>query len=138
MGKIEQPKKIRTEDFTESEQSLASKISDPFNDLADSFYYSLTKSLDFDNMNRDLVSVNVNIGPTGLVTNLPQIRCNLRTGTPRGVSVIRALNSINPNVFPTGAPFVSYTVINQNTIQLQAVTGLQNNSQYVLTLELIG
>jgi len=41
-------------------------------------------------------------------------------------------------VFPTGAPFLSYTVVSQNVIQVLAVTGLQNNSQYVLTLELIG
>jgi hypothetical protein len=139
MARIEIPKKIRTEDFTTDEQTIIAKISDPFNDLADAFYFALTKSIDFENLNRDLVTVNVNIGATGQVSNLPQVRHSLQTGAPRGVNVIRAINSKSPNtVFPTGAPFLSYTVVSQNVIQVLAVTGLQNNSQYVLTLELIG
>lgn len=137
MGKIEQPKKIRVDDFTDETRDIAERFSEPFNDLADSFYYSLTKSLDFDNLNRDLVTVNVNINSTGKVSNLPQIRYNLRT-RPRGVACVSAVNLLNPNIYPAAAPFVSWTINANNNLQVLNVTGLQNNSQYLLTLEIIG
>jgi hypothetical protein len=138
MAKIQQPKKIRAEDFTGEEQQIITKISDPFNDLADSFYFALTKSLDFTNMNRDSVTVTVNIDGSGAVSNLPRVKFNLRTGSPQMVLCGRAQNIINPNIYPTNAPFISYTVINADTIQIQHVTGLPVNSQFLLTLELIG
>lgn len=139
MAKIELPKKIRAEDYPQDQQSIISKLSDPFNDLADSFYNALTKSLDFSNMNRDLVQVNVVIDGTGKVSNLPQVRFNLRSGAPKGVTCVRAFNSVNPNIFPTSSPFVNWTATNTpNTIQILSVTGLPVNSQFILTLELIG
>lgn len=138
MAKIELPKKIRAEDYPQDQQAIISKISDPFNDLADSFYGALTKSLDFANMNRDLVQVSINVDGTGAVSNQPQVRYNLRTGSPRGVTCVRAFNSTNPNVFPTGAPFVNWTVATTNTIQILSVTNLPINSQFTLTLEIIG
>ena len=137
MGKVQIPKKIRAEDFKSDDQALISKLSYPFNDLADSFYFNLNKALDFDNMNRDLINVNVNINATGGVANLPQVKYNLRT-KPRGVVCVNAVNSVNPNIYPTQSPFVSWSLNSDGTLQILNVTGLQVNSQYILTLEIIG
>lgn len=137
MGKIEQPKKLRAEDFEEKDRSIISKLADVVNDLADSFYYSQIKSVDFDNLNRDLVQVNVNINGTGKVSNLPQVKFNLRS-QPRGVNVVRAVNQNNPLIPPTNSPFVTWSLNSNGTMQILNVTGLPNNSQYVLTLEIIG
>lgn len=137
MAKIQQPKKLRAEDFQGENQQFVQQFAYIFNDLADSFYFSLIKSLDFENMNRDLVQVNVNIGSSGQVTNLPQIKYNLKNA-PKGVSCVRAINQTNPTIFPTQSPFVSWGLLNNGNMQILNVTGLQDNSQYVLTLEIIG
>lgn len=137
MGKVEIPKKVRAEDYKPEERDLIARLSDVINDLADSFYFEMTKSLDFENLNRDLVTVTVNINGVGRVSNLPQVRYNLRS-RPRGVTCVAATNLANPNIYPTGAPFVSWTITSNNNLQVLNVTGLQNNSQYLLTLEIIG
>ncbi len=138
MSKIQTPKKLRAEDFAADDRDLVSKIAFIFNDLADSFYFALNKSLDENNLNQDIVSVIVNIDGTGAVSNLPLVKYNLRN-KPRGILCIRAVNVNSPNTYPTQAPFVSWDVGSAaSTVQILAVSGLQNNSQYSLTLQIIG
>jgi hypothetical protein len=53
------------------------------------------------------------------------------------MSVVSASNQTNPGIYPTAAPFVSFTY-SGDIVTILNITGLQANSQYSLTLELIG
>lgn len=138
MAKIQAPKRIRAEDFAEDERSLVSKLGFVVNSFMDDVYNALNSNLDFNNLNRQLVTLDVRMGPglTPAVLNSPQIKHTLR-GRPIGISCIKAQNLVSPLVFPLSTPFVSFT-FNENIITLLAIAGLQADSEYRLTLEIIG
>ncbi len=135
MGKIQIPKDIRSEDFKEEERALVDKIAGSYNEFSRDVYRVLTNGLDYDNLNRQVATVIVTMSATGTVTQEPKIKLTT-AGRIRGVQVLNAVNVNNINVYPTGAPFVSWSV-NSNLLTILNITGLQPNSQYQLTLEFI-
>lgn len=138
MAKIQAPKRIRAEDFAEDERSLIGKLAFIVNSFMDDVYNALNSNLDFNNLNRQLVSLDIRMGSgaTPAVLNSPQIRHTLR-GRPVGINCIKAQNLNNTLVYPLATPFVNFT-FNENIITLLAITGLQADSEYRLTLEIIG
>ena len=133
--KIQIPRKIRTEDFESEDQAVAGKIGDMYNPNADEIYQVLNGRIDFDNLNRQKVDVLVQLDSAGALRALPSIKTTV-AGRVSGLNLIRAVNIDNPGIFPTQAPWVSFTT-NGNLLTISNVSGLQPNSQYRLTLELI-
>lgn len=134
MSKLQIPKKLRVEDFEQDDQALISKIAFVYNVFADEVYNTLNKNIDYDNLNRQFVTINVFIDNTGKLINPPQIK-TLLNGRVRGLNVLNAINLIDSSIYPTTAPFISWT-INSDILTILNITGLQNNSQYSLSLEL--
>lgn len=133
--KIQTPKKIRTEDFESEYTELINKVGDAYNSFVDEVYQVLNGRVDFDNLSRQLVDVTIVIDSAGKMVSTPQIKLNLAVRL-RGINVVRAVNLINPNTYPTNSPFVSFVATN-TVLTIVNVTGLQNGSQYQLTLELL-
>jgi hypothetical protein len=136
MSKLEIPSKIRAENFKEEDRDVASKIGAIYNLFADELYSLLNKGLGYDNLNRQIVTINVVIDASSKIVNPPAVKLNLIGGV-KGIVCIGAICTSNNLLYPTSTPFISGTV-NNNTLIIQNVTGLQANSQYSLTLELIG
>jgi hypothetical protein len=134
--KIQIPQRIRAEDYKSDEQDMVSKLARVISPFLDNVYAVLNKGIDFDNLNRQLVDIDITIDSSGNLVNPPQIK-NTTNGSLRGINVINAINLVKPGVYPTTSPFVSWS-INGNIINVLNVTGLQASSQYRLTLELIG
>lgn len=137
MPKIQQPKRIRIEDFKEENKDLISKLSDLVVPFMDDVFRVLDGNIDFDNLNRQIVDIEVMIDASGKVVNNPQIKTTFKTQKVRGVNVINAVNLVNSSVYPTSLPMVNFT-INGNIMTILNIIGLQANSRYKLTLELIG
>lgn len=135
MGKIQIPKKIRVEDFNQDQQDFAGKLSLILTNFMDDVYNTLNGGVDFNNLNRQLVDVVINIDGAGKIINPPQVK--LTTTKVRGVNVVNAINLINPGAYPLQLPFVAWTSTN-TTLNILNVSGLPNGSQYSLTLELMG
>lgn len=135
MSKMQIPKKIRVEDFSGDNKEVIEKIAFMFNPFADEVYRLMDGNLDTSNLNRQIVDVSVKIDNLGALVAQPQIKVTTN-GKIRGLNVISANNSINPTVYPISAPFVSFTT-NSNILTILNVSGLQNNSEYKLVLELI-
>lgn len=133
--KIQTPKKLRAEDFKSDQQDLVNKIAYVFNVFADEVYSVLNKGVDYDNLNRQKVDIIVSINATGMIMNSPQIKTNLR-GKIAGINVLNAIHTSSSTTYPTSAPFVSFT-INGGILTILNITGLQANSEYKLTLELV-
>ena len=133
--KIEIPRQIRAEDFAEDEQELINKLSRNLTPFMDSVFRALDGGVDYENLNRQLLDVDILIDASGLVTNAPQIKSKLR-GRVRGINVLNAINLINPAIYPTATPFISFTT-NADIVTILNVTSLQPNSQYRLSIELI-
>jgi hypothetical protein len=135
MSKMQIPKKIRVEDFSGDNKEVIEKIAFMFNPFADEVYRLMDGNLDTTNLNRQIVDVTVKFDNTGVLVAQPQIKVTTN-GRIRGLNVISANNTINPDTYPSSAPFVSFTT-NSNILTVLHVSGLQNNSEYKLVLELI-
>lgn len=136
MPKIEIPKRLRAEDYSNEYKALISKLSITFTPFMDSVYRVLNGGIDFENLNQQIDDVVIITDSAGLAINPPKIKKKV-SGRIRGSIVVNAVNMLNPNVFPVSAPFVQ-TIDANDIITIQHVGGLQPNSQYRLTIQFIG
>ncbi len=136
MSRITTPSIIRGEDFPEETRETVDKLASIINPFMDETYRQMNGNINFENLNRQLVTVDVKINSSGTVVNSPQIRMSIRSRLG-GTNVISAENLVNSNTYPTSHPFLSWTV-NGNILTITNITGLQANSTYRLTVELIG
>lgn len=137
MGKIQQPKRIRIEDFKGEEKELVTKISSIVAPFMQDVFQVLDGRLDFENLNRQIIDIEVTMDANNKVINNPQIKTTFKSEKVRGVNVINAVNLANSSVYPTNLPMVNFT-INGALMTILNISGLQANSHYKLTLELIG
>ena len=136
MSKIEIPKKIRAENFKEDDRALASGIGAVYNEFVDNLYFLLQKNVDFNNLNRQLVEVTVTLDSSAKLVNPPVVKFDLKSRVK--AVYCGAATCITSNITnPTGTPFITWQ-INNNTLIITGVTNLQANTQYSLTLELVG
>ncbi len=136
MAKLEAPKRIRAEDYDKDDRNLVNRLGGTINDFQDSVYQILNGRIDFENLARRVVNVEVQTDATGKLLNTVQVKTNLNSKVI-GINCIDATNLTSPSTFPLSHPFVSFTITTVGTITIINVTGLQNNSRYSLRLELI-
>ena len=136
MTRVPPIRRISKENFAEEYAGLVEGIANSVNQFQEDVIDVLDHGIDYDNLNRQFVIADVRIDATGQVINRPSIKITL-TSKIRGISCIKAENLDNPSIYPTQAPFVSFT-LRTGVVDVLNVSGLQNNSQYRLTLELIG
>jgi hypothetical protein len=134
--KIQAPKDIRIEDFKPEEKVLIEKLSASINTFHNEVYRTLNGRVDFINMNRQIVdNILININASGVLMSPPKINHSL-VGKVKGVVVVSARNQTSPTVYPTSAPFVTWG-ISDNMVTILNITGLQNNSKYSISVELM-
>jgi len=137
MGRVPDIKRIRKEDFDEKNQPMIERLAYSINTFMDQVIFLLNKNVDFQNLNQQIITYNITINSSGNLVNPPNIRTSLKS-KPAGVICISATNVNNPSIFPTSQPFVSIGIINNSTVSIENISGLQSDSAYQLTLLIIG
>ncbi len=132
--KIPIPGRLRTEDYSEKDRPLVSKLSEALTPFMDNVYRALNGGIDYENLNQQIVDVVVKTDSTGKVINPPKIKVTI-AGRIRGGLVVNSVNLKNPGVFPLSAPFISFTHA-EGIVNILNVGGLQPNSEYRLTIQL--
>jgi len=95
-------------------------------------------NLDFDNLNQEILTFSIEVDSTGVPITNGLFR--IGTNRARGFIVLSARNLTNSNTYPEGQPFISFTY-SGNTgqiIKILNITGLQENNEYELTIQVIG
>jgi hypothetical protein len=135
MSRIEVPAKIRTEDFDSEDRSIAEKIGGVYNNFVDQVYQQLSGGIDYENLRRQVVTLDITTDASSKAVAPPSIRYTL-SAKLRGIHVLNAQNLVNSNIYPLAQPFISWTVNGQQIVILN-VAGLPPNTQFRLTVELI-
>jgi hypothetical protein len=128
--KLASYRRIITQDYSEDDQELIEQLGGTVNDSFNSIYSALNKRINFtDNIASTVKELVVTLDSNGIPQQL--IRFNVDVPNTPVVQVIcgRARNITNPGVYPTAAPFVSFTQ-NGNTIIINHITGLAANQQW--------
>ncbi len=133
--KIRIPEKLRTEDFPSDIQDSIGKIGKVYNQFTEQVFRALNGGIDFENLDRQLIDVDITTDSAGKLVNPPQVKLTNRSKV-NGINCVNAINLVNPSIYPTGAPFVSFST-NSSILSILNVTGIPVSSQFRLTLELL-
>lgn len=114
----------------------------PINDFMQQVITVLKQGIDFNNLNRQLVTFTASVDTNGKPTTSVQFQNTMATKVI-GIVCINAVNTSSIIRYPVATPFVSYTS-NGNLITVTNIAGLgtpagQTNSDiYTFTIEVIG
>lgn len=129
-------KRVNTKDFPVDDQKLIEQLGGIINDSMQPVYDALNQKLTFsDNFLGSIKDVELTVAASGVPVN-PTV-LNTGVSQTKGVIVIKATNLSNNASFPTGAPFVSFNIVN-NGIQITHVSGLIAGNRYSLRVLTLG
>lgn len=135
MGQIQNPKRIRAEDFPQDQQEFAKVLGGLINIFLEEVYNLTNGNVDFYNLNQELIDVDIDVDSSGSISNDAKFKTNV-TSSIKGINCVRAENLRDTSIYPVSQPFVSFTP-NDNIITINNVSGLQNGSKYRLTLHIL-
>ena len=134
--KLNNIKRIRSEDFSQDDYELVSKLSFALNPFLEQISTIFNKNIDFDNLNQEVINLTVEVDANGSPKTQTQIKSNLKSKV-RGMVCIRAQNLENDGTYPTNTPFITFNQAS-NLLTVLNVTGIPANKRYALTLIAIG
>lgn len=137
MAKIGNFKRLTSESVEPEYRDLIQVIAGSTNDFADEVTTALNNNLTVDeNLNMQYKTLEFSVAATGVPTITTQFKSTLKSRV-RGMQVIKVENLTNPNVFLTGAPFITFTETNQ-VVTVSHITGLAVSNKYRVTVLSLG
>lgn len=131
---IDSVKRIKVEDFPKDQQDTAARIGEVYNYFAEQVTNALNGNIDFDNLNRRLLEINVTVDSAG--TPIAETRFTTDRGLV-GTKVLRADNLTNSISYPSGCPFLNYSSSGNGAYTIKNITNLPANNKFRLVIELV-
>jgi hypothetical protein len=126
-------KRIYKTDFPTQEQSLVEKLSLTINNGFEVIYNAMARNVSLsDNVACTVKTISVKVDSSGTPTSSLSFKLDV-VGQIKGISVVKAENLTNSNVYVTSHPFLTYTQ-NDMTITVNNVSGLPANNTFNITL----
>lgn len=120
-------------DYSQDQQDLIGKLAASLNISIQVIYDALNGKTNLtDNIDCKVADVTLAVDSSGNPISSTTFIIN-NNSTVRGLSLIKAQNITNTNIYPTSSPFISFTQIN-NTVRIDNISGLQANNQYTLRI----
>lgn len=133
MSKLQSFKRLIEEDFAEKDRPLIGKIASSLNSAIEDIQNALSKNLSIeDNLTINKKDLVVTVDANGAPTTPTTIKSDLKS-LCCGLQVIKATNSTNSTVSPTGTPFITF-VDNSGLITINKISNLQANNKYTLKI----
>lgn len=131
--KIPQYRRIYKNDFDQDDQKLVETMALSINNGFDILYDLVNKKLTLsDNFNGTVKDVTVILDSLGTPTDTNSISLDSDSRII-GVQVLRAVNLTDNTIYPSQAPFVSFTQTERG-VTINNVTGLQQGNKWKLTV----
>lgn len=125
--------KINASDYPEETQQTMDQFGELYNLFVDEVENILNKNIDFENLNQEMLTIDVQVNDKGIPTLGGRI--NLPTKPqPKGMQVIRAINLTNTSKYVNSHPFISYVPQGTGIISLLNITGLDAGDKYRITI----
>lgn len=126
-------KRLIKEDFKKDEYELIGKVGGILNPALEAITGALNKGgLNVSDLNAQLKDVEVIVDVNGLPRTDTTFASELK-GLCSGLMVVQAQNLTNPTIYPTTAPFISFTQ-DKGQIIINHVSGLQDGDKYKLKI----
>lgn len=129
--KLQSFRRLFTKDYKKDYQDLIESLSVSLNNGIESLYTALNNNVTLrDNMKASIKDVTVSVDASGKPVNATSFALDF-SGQIDGVMVLSAFNQTNANIYPTTAPFISYTQ-STDSIIINNITGLQPGNTYLI------
>tara|TARA_R110000803_G_scaffold200258_2_gene264548 strand:+ start:2964 stop:3392 length:429 start_codon:yes stop_codon:yes gene_type:complete len=132
-------KRLYEVDFSEEDQEMIKILASSLNVDMENIYLALSKRISLvDNIQCTVKTVTVTVDSNGIPLDGASFQIDKEGGTQTvtkiiGIAVYNAVNQTNNSVFPTGAPFISFSQ-NEQTITINHIAGLPANNSFDLTV----
>lgn len=134
MPKLSDIRRIVPEDFQKDDQDAAQKIAGSYNEFADELYQVINGQLDFSNLARRKISLDLTISSTGSITGTKTAITDLSFIS--GINIIKVDNLTNTTIRPTSAPFLGFTYNGSGRFTIDYLLGLPSG-KWRIVLEVI-
>lgn len=134
MPLIDTVKRITTEEFKPEDREVAERIGNIYNYFAEQVTNVLNGNVDFDNLQRSLLEIQVIVDANGNPIQRTQFSTSVGLN---GTKTIRAINLTNTVNYLQSSPFISFSSDGTGIYTINNITGLNAGESYRLTVELI-
>jgi hypothetical protein len=135
MPKLSDIRRIIPEDFSNDDREVAEKIGGSYNEFADEIYQVVNGQLDFDNLARAKVTIDITFDSNGNPVGSSSVSSSLSSVSMVHVGKIQNLTNANARL--TAAPYIDWTYRGGGIIKINYGTGFTAGNKYRLTLELV-
>ena len=137
MPKLSDIRRIIPEDVDKNSTpvDVVETIAGSYNEFADEIYQVINGQLDFENLARAKVSLDVTFDTTGKPVGTVVISSNL--GSVSMINIGKVQNLANAAARLTQAPYIDWTLQGSGNIKINYGVGFTAGTKYRLTLELI-
>ena len=132
-------KRLLRQDFKEDDRELVDKLSVSLNIGIETLYTLANNRISLaDNIACVVKSFEIKVNANGIpVSGTTNINFGTTINSAVGVTILRAQNSDNSSIYPTSAPFISFTQ-NGTSIDINHIAGLPANNTFLLTAVIWG
>jgi hypothetical protein len=134
MPQIDTVKRITVEEFKEEDREIAERIGNIYNYFAEQVTNIINGKLDFDNMNRAILTLEIIVDSNGNPLQTSQFTTSVGL---RGTTIINAVNNVNFANYVNSHPYISFTSDGTGRYTINNIKGLRPNEAYTLTIELV-
>lgn len=134
MPKLSDIRRIIPEDYSEEAQEIIEGVAGSYNEFADEIYQVVNGQLDFDNLARAKVNIDISFDSTGkpvgnasIVTNLSSISM-LHIGKIQNITNALKISQV---------PYLDWSFQGNGVVKINYGVGFTTGVKYRLTLELI-
>ena len=135
MPKLSDIRRIIPEDYAKESQTVVEGIAGSYNEFADEIYQVVNGQLDFDNLARAKVSIDISFDSAGKPIGNSTISTNLSYVSM--IHIGKAQNITNSAVKFTQAPYIDWTLQGTGVVKINYGIGFVAGSKYRLILEII-
>ncbi len=135
MPKLSDIRRIVPEDYEEEFQESAELIAGSYNEFADEVYQLVNGGLDFDNLARASISIDITFDASGNPVGNASISCKLAYVSMVHIGKIQNLTNKSARI--TQVPYIDWTYSGGGIVKILYGVGFTAGSKYRLILELI-
>lgn len=132
---ISNVRRIIVEDYKEEDRDTVAKLATVLNSFMEETVTLTRNKIDFDNLNRSLVVLDVTIDANGAAKGLDKI--NTKLSTYSGNKIVNVQN-LQGGANVTSAPYLDCTPLGGNLVRINKFHGLPTNKKLRISIEFIG
>jgi hypothetical protein len=135
MPKLSDIRRIIPEDFSKEAQEIVEGVAGSYNEFADEIYQVVNGQLDFENLARAKVTLDITFDSTGKPTTSASIVINLSSVSM--IHIGKVQNISNASTKLTQMPYIDWSYQGGGLVKINYGVGFLAGNKYRLTLELI-